>query len=157
MPRTLLTLFFFFGSLPATCLLQAQANTDRPELSSRADNLFLKMQVEEIRGPDQLDGTGSLTGNIQITPDDVDPSTEAATVEFSPASLAGLTERVPPVATSASPTPVTVPPMNLIDTGEYVLALATGTVRTVRYVRRIQVDRETVRVESTEIALQPED
>ncbi len=105
-------------------------------------------------------GAGSLTGHMQITPVDVDPSTGAATVEFrqefGPASLAGLTEQMSSAAGNASPAPVAVPAMNLIDTGEYVLDLATGRVRTVRHVRRIQVDGETVRVETTEIGLQPE-
>ena len=96
---------------------------------------------------------GTLEGEMEITPVEVDSARDEAIVEFrqefDPKALGGTV----PGRNSAFGSDVAAAAANLTltDSGEYVLDLSTGRVKQARHVRTIRQDGEAVRVETTEI------
>jgi len=94
---------------------------------------------------------GSLEGEMEITPVEVDAAEGEARVEFHQQFNPGSAARGSPGTTpgdSSLPAQLT-----LEDAGEYVVDLASGRVREVRHARTIFENGRAVRVETTEITL----
>ena len=97
---------------------------------------------------------GSVEAEMQITPIEIDTVNEEAIVEFRQefdpgkisASGTGSGQSLEPALAGNN--------LLLTDSGDFVLDLSSGRVKSVRHVRTIRQDGETVRVETTEITLQ---
>jgi hypothetical protein len=97
---------------------------------------------------------GTLDGQMQITPVEVDSEKGEARVEFhqefDPQARAGAAGKN---MMFGSQTAVPDSGLKLTDSGEYLLDLASGRVKLVRHVRTIRQGGEAVRTETTEITL----
>jgi len=98
---------------------------------------------------------GTLEGEMEITPMEVDAARGVAIVEFrqefdpkaAGGSMPGRNSAFGSEAAAAAAN------LTLTDSGEYVLDLSSGRVKQVRHVRTIRQDGEAVRVETTEITV----
>ncbi|MBI2819542.1 MAG: hypothetical protein HYX73_06145 [Acidobacteria bacterium] len=99
---------------------------------------------------------GTLEGEMEITPLEVDSAKGEARVEFRQEFDPKAAGRNAPGTTFASGSDSAAPTVNysLTDSGEYLLDLATGRVKQVRHVRTIRENGDAVRVETTEIRVQ---
>jgi len=99
---------------------------------------------------------GTLEGEMEITPVEVDSIRDAAVIEFRQEFIPGTAGSILPGSNVAAGSDLAAAGANLTltDSGEYVLELSSGRVKQVRHVRTILQDGQPVRVETTVITVQ---
>jgi hypothetical protein len=98
---------------------------------------------------------GTLDGEMEITPAEIDSVKGEARIEFhqefDPKTVAG--PALGNNLVSGPESAAAVSGLTLVDSGEYVLDLTSGRVKQVQHVRTIRQNGEPVRVETTEITV----